>query len=179
MDRSGITLEHCFPCQISPYHYSVTHLYSGCSWVVFKAFVATSEENVVSDWKVIIIDLKPLGKINLNPSQSAGHWIQRFRRTLWQLELVQQGESVLQGSYNKIFCIFCMCFFMSVQELVIRFLRRAASNLQQDIKVVLPSRQLPLQDRRRILSHQLGEFIHCYNKVPSSQTLVLPKNYNF
>ncbi|XP_054469512.1 tubulin polyglutamylase TTLL5 isoform X2 [Anoplopoma fimbria] len=49
-------------------------------------------------------------------------------------------------------------------ELVIRFLRRAASNLQQDIKVVLPSRQLPLQDRRRILSHQLGDFIHCYNK---------------
>uniref|UniRef100_A0A3Q3L5U9 Tubulin--tyrosine ligase-like protein 5 n=1 Tax=Mastacembelus armatus TaxID=205130 RepID=A0A3Q3L5U9_9TELE len=49
-------------------------------------------------------------------------------------------------------------------ELVIRFLKRAASNLQQDINVVLPSRQLPLQDRRRILSHQLGEFIHCYNK---------------
>uniref|UniRef100_A0A4W6EYC7 Tubulin--tyrosine ligase-like protein 5 n=1 Tax=Lates calcarifer TaxID=8187 RepID=A0A4W6EYC7_LATCA len=52
----------------------------------------------------------------------------------------------------------------TIPELVIRFLRRAASNLQQDIKVVLPSRQLPLQDRRRILSHQLGEFIHCYNK---------------
>nr|XP_040055081.1 tubulin polyglutamylase TTLL5 isoform X1 [Gasterosteus aculeatus aculeatus] len=49
-------------------------------------------------------------------------------------------------------------------ELVIRFLRRAASNLQQEIKVVLPSRQLSLQDRRRILSHQLGEFIHCYDK---------------
>ncbi|XP_047466475.1 tubulin polyglutamylase TTLL5 isoform X2 [Mugil cephalus] len=49
-------------------------------------------------------------------------------------------------------------------ELVIRFLKRAASNLQQDIRVVLPSRKLPLQDRRRILSHQLGEFIHCYNK---------------
>lgn len=29
----------------------------------------------------------------------------------------------------------------------------------------MPSCQLPLQDRRRILSHQLGEFIHCYNKV--------------
>ncbi|KAM9354865.1 tubulin polyglutamylase TTLL5 [Pholidichthys leucotaenia] len=49
-------------------------------------------------------------------------------------------------------------------ELVICFLRRAASNLQQDIKIVLPSCELPLQDRRRILSHQLGEFIHCYNK---------------
>uniref|UniRef100_A0A665WEQ4 Tubulin--tyrosine ligase-like protein 5 n=1 Tax=Echeneis naucrates TaxID=173247 RepID=A0A665WEQ4_ECHNA len=53
---------------------------------------------------------------------------------------------------------------LSAQELVIRFLKRAANNLQQDIKVVLPGRQLPLQDRRRILSHQLGEFIHCYNK---------------
>uniref|UniRef100_A0A8C5G5E7 Tubulin--tyrosine ligase-like protein 5 n=1 Tax=Gouania willdenowi TaxID=441366 RepID=A0A8C5G5E7_GOUWI len=49
-------------------------------------------------------------------------------------------------------------------ELVIRFLKRAASNLHQDIKIVLPSRKLPLQDQRRILSHQLGEFIHCYNK---------------
>ncbi|XP_038147467.1 tubulin polyglutamylase TTLL5 isoform X1 [Cyprinodon tularosa] len=49
-------------------------------------------------------------------------------------------------------------------ELVIRFLRRAASNLPQQMKVVLPNHQLPLRDRRRILSHQLGEFIHCYNK---------------
>lgn len=57
-----------------------------------------------------------------------------------------------------------MCL-LRAQELVIRFLRRAASNLQQDIQVVLPNRQLPLQDRRRILSHQLGEFIRCYNKV--------------
>ncbi|XP_036397393.1 tubulin polyglutamylase TTLL5 [Megalops cyprinoides] len=49
-------------------------------------------------------------------------------------------------------------------ELVIRFLKRAASNLQQDLRMVLPSRRLPLPDRRRILSHQLGEFLHCYNK---------------
>uniref|UniRef100_A0A8C9WMB4 Tubulin--tyrosine ligase-like protein 5 n=1 Tax=Scleropages formosus TaxID=113540 RepID=A0A8C9WMB4_SCLFO len=49
-------------------------------------------------------------------------------------------------------------------ELVVRFLKRAASNLQQDLRVALPSRRLPLADRRRILSHQLGEFIHCYNK---------------
>ncbi|XP_061898025.1 tubulin polyglutamylase TTLL5 isoform X4 [Entelurus aequoreus] len=49
-------------------------------------------------------------------------------------------------------------------ELIIRFLKRAASNLDQDIKVVLPSQQLPVQDRRRILSHQLGEFIQCYDK---------------
>lgn len=57
------------------------------------------------------------------------------------------------------------CVFTHLQELVIRFLKRAASNLQHDIKVVFPNPHLPLQDRRRILSYQLGEFIRCYNKV--------------
>ncbi|XP_062378642.1 tubulin polyglutamylase TTLL5 [Sardina pilchardus] len=49
-------------------------------------------------------------------------------------------------------------------ELIIRFLKRAASNLQEDMKMDLPSTQLPQRDRCRILSHQLGEFIRCYNK---------------
>ncbi|XP_047677194.1 tubulin polyglutamylase TTLL5 isoform X2 [Tachysurus fulvidraco] len=49
-------------------------------------------------------------------------------------------------------------------ELVMRFLMRAASNLQQDMQVTLPSRQLSVPDRRRILANQLGEFIHCYNQ---------------
>lgn len=89
-----------------------------------------------------------------------------------KLEYVEQDESVIQGRDNK------RCF-LSAQELVIRFLRRAASNLQQDIKVVLPSRQLPLQDRRRILSQQLGEFIRCYNKVPIPRLPdSLPQNHN-
>ncbi|KAM6074693.1 tubulin polyglutamylase TTLL5 isoform 5-T6 [Chlamydotis macqueenii] len=49
-------------------------------------------------------------------------------------------------------------------ELVVRFLKRAASNLQQSLRMLLPSRRLGLDDRRRILAHQLGEFIICYNK---------------
>uniref|UniRef100_A0A8D0HMM3 Tubulin polyglutamylase TTLL5 n=1 Tax=Sphenodon punctatus TaxID=8508 RepID=A0A8D0HMM3_SPHPU len=49
-------------------------------------------------------------------------------------------------------------------ELVVRFLKRAASNLQQSLRMLLPSRRLALNDRRRILAHQLGEFIVCYNK---------------
>ncbi|XP_074854891.1 tubulin polyglutamylase TTLL5 isoform X2 [Carettochelys insculpta] len=49
-------------------------------------------------------------------------------------------------------------------ELVVRFLKRAASNLQQSLTMLLPSRRLALNDRRRILAHQLGEFIICYNK---------------
>ncbi|XP_026567795.1 tubulin polyglutamylase TTLL5 isoform X3 [Pseudonaja textilis] len=49
-------------------------------------------------------------------------------------------------------------------ELVVRFLKRAASNLQQSLRMLLPSRRLALYDRRRILAHQLGEFIVCYNR---------------
>ncbi|KFR00479.1 Tubulin polyglutamylase TTLL5, partial [Opisthocomus hoazin] len=49
-------------------------------------------------------------------------------------------------------------------ELVVRFLQRAASHLQQSLRMLLPSRRLGLNDRRRILAHQLGEFIIYYNK---------------
>ncbi|XP_035183541.1 tubulin polyglutamylase TTLL5 isoform X2 [Oxyura jamaicensis] len=49
-------------------------------------------------------------------------------------------------------------------ELVVRFLKRAASNLQQSLRVLLPSRHLGLNDRRRILAHQLGKFVIYYNK---------------
>lgn len=69
------------------------------------------------------------------------------------------------GDLKQPWSKFSRTHFPSVQDLVIRFLRRAASNLQQDMQVDFPSRQLPLQDRRRILSHQLGEFIHRYDQV--------------
>nr|XP_008270242.1 tubulin polyglutamylase TTLL5 isoform X4 [Oryctolagus cuniculus] len=49
-------------------------------------------------------------------------------------------------------------------ELVVRFLKRAASNLQHSLRMVLPSRRLALLERRRILAHQLGDFIIVYNK---------------
>nr|XP_042109033.1 tubulin polyglutamylase TTLL5 isoform X15 [Ovis aries] len=49
-------------------------------------------------------------------------------------------------------------------ELVVRFLKRASSNLQHSLRMVLPSRRLALLERRRILAHQLGDFISVYNK---------------
>ncbi|XP_041070170.1 tubulin polyglutamylase TTLL5-like [Carcharodon carcharias] len=49
-------------------------------------------------------------------------------------------------------------------ELVIRFLKRAASNLQQLVTMTLPSRRLPISERRHILAQQLGVFIHSYNE---------------
>uniref|UniRef100_A0A9L0TQV1 Tubulin--tyrosine ligase-like protein 5 n=1 Tax=Equus caballus TaxID=9796 RepID=A0A9L0TQV1_HORSE len=54
-------------------------------------------------------------------------------------------------------------------ELVVRFLKRASSNLQHSLRMVLPSRRLALLERRRILAHQLGDFIIVYNKQPKQQ----------
>ncbi|XP_077995213.1 tubulin polyglutamylase TTLL5-like isoform X2 [Glandiceps talaboti] len=53
---------------------------------------------------------------------------------------------------------------MLPQDLVLRFLKRAAGNLQQPFKVIVPSRKLPINDRRRILAKQLGDFVHIYGK---------------
>jgi hypothetical protein len=58
---------------------------------------------------------------------------------------------------------------------VLRFLKRAAVNLQQPFKVVVPSRKLSLNDRRRILAKQLGYFVYIYNKVCRSTILTYVK----
>ncbi|XP_071502575.1 tubulin polyglutamylase TTLL5-like, partial [Diadema antillarum] len=49
-------------------------------------------------------------------------------------------------------------------DLVLRFLKRAAGNLQQQFKVIVPSRKLPIHDRRRILAKQLVDFVQIYSK---------------
>ena len=65
------------------------------------------------------------------------------------------------GWHNLYFPLSLSC----TQELVVRFLKRASSNLQHSLRMVLPSRRLALLERRRILAHQLGDFIGVYNKV--------------
>ncbi|KAM5129645.1 tubulin polyglutamylase TTLL5 isoform 2-T2 [Mantella aurantiaca] len=49
-------------------------------------------------------------------------------------------------------------------ELVMRFLQRAASNLQRSVCVTLPGRCVPLQERRQLLANQLRDFISLYNQ---------------
>ncbi|XP_063255097.1 tubulin polyglutamylase TTLL5 isoform X4 [Prinia subflava] len=61
-------------------------------------------------------------------------------------------------------------------ELIIRFLRRAASNLRQSLRLLLPSRHVGLAVRRRILARQLGEFIVCYNKETEQMVQKQSKN---
>uniref|UniRef100_A0A671QCE1 Tubulin--tyrosine ligase-like protein 5 n=1 Tax=Sinocyclocheilus anshuiensis TaxID=1608454 RepID=A0A671QCE1_9TELE len=60
-------------------------------------------------------------------------------------------------------------------ELVVRFLKRASSNLRQDMCLEEPSRQLCLSDRQRILSHQLGNFIQLYNQETKQMVESLDK----
>ncbi|KAF4102609.1 tubulin polyglutamylase TTLL5 isoform X2 [Onychostoma macrolepis] len=60
-------------------------------------------------------------------------------------------------------------------ELVVRFLKRASSNLHQDMCLEEPSRQLCLSDRQRILSHQLGNFIQLYNQETKQMVESLDK----
>ena len=72
-------------------------------------------------------------------------------------------------------------------DLVVRFLKKAASNLKDHFTVVVPNHQLPLRDRyqaqifavsdevdrlvflsphrRRILARQLADFVILYRKV--------------
>lgn len=52
-----------------------------------------------------------------------------------------------------------------------RFLKRAAVNLHQTFKVIVPSRKLPLNERRRILAKQLSDFVYVYTKVSVSFVL--------
>ncbi|KAH9496123.1 Tubulin polyglutamylase ttll5 [Bulinus truncatus] len=61
-------------------------------------------------------------------------------------------------------------------DLVLRFLKRAAANIPQTFRVVVPSRKLPLSDRRRILAKQLGDFVHIYNKETDHLKAVKVRN---
>nr|XP_021398464.1 tubulin polyglutamylase TTLL5 [Lonchura striata domestica] len=60
-------------------------------------------------------------------------------------------------------------------DLIIRFLKRAASNLRPSLRLLLPSRHVGLTDRRRILARQLGEFIICYDKETELMVQKQPK----
>ncbi|XP_066178117.1 tubulin polyglutamylase TTLL5 [Sylvia atricapilla] len=60
-------------------------------------------------------------------------------------------------------------------ELIVRFLRRAATNLRQSLSLLLPSRHVGLPLRRRILARQLGDFIISYNKETEQMVQKQPK----
>ncbi|KAG8448959.1 hypothetical protein GDO86_015867 [Hymenochirus boettgeri] len=49
-------------------------------------------------------------------------------------------------------------------DLVMRFLRRAAGNLQKTLSLSLPARSVPSHERRNLLAKLLGDFVDLYNQ---------------
>jgi tubulin polyglutamylase TTLL5 len=49
-------------------------------------------------------------------------------------------------------------------ELVLKFLKKASPNLSQEFRFYVPSRQLPVNKQKHMLSKQLHDFLHIYRK---------------
>ncbi|KAM9294337.1 tubulin polyglutamylase TTLL5 [Gastrophryne carolinensis] len=63
-------------------------------------------------------------------------------------------------------------------ELVTRFLQRAASNLQRSICLTLPARFATIQEKRKVLAEQLGDFISVYNQETQQMNSEDPPGVN-
>jgi tubulin polyglutamylase TTLL5 len=50
-------------------------------------------------------------------------------------------------------------------DVVVKFLKKASSNLRAPFSVIVPNHKLPLRERRRMLAKQLAEFVMLYRKV--------------
>ncbi|XP_057199528.1 tubulin polyglutamylase TTLL5 isoform X2 [Triplophysa rosa] len=110
------------------------------------------------------------------------------------LHIVQQGWSLSKVQARMVFS----CYLQRVQlrlltestqhrgsawtrkdhdqmELVVRFLKRASSNLQQDVCMMDTGHHLSLPDRQRLLSHQLGNFIQLYHQETKEMVKRLEK----
>ncbi|KAF6016525.1 TTLL5 [Bugula neritina] len=68
------------------------------------------------------------------------------------------GEEDLEIANDQMVC------FLLRSRLGAQISEEGRSNLMQPFKVVVPARRLPLNDRRRILAKQLGDFVHIYSK---------------
>ncbi|XP_040189122.1 tubulin polyglutamylase TTLL5 [Rana temporaria] len=96
------------------------------------------------------------------------------------LGILQRGENLSKVQARWAFCTYLQRVQSRLQrqqdsekpllkeeeqmELVLRFLQRAASNLQRSVSVTLPGRSVPIQERRQLLANQLGDFITLYDE---------------
>ena len=55
-------------------------------------------------------------------------------------------------------------------DVVVKFLKKASSNLRAPFSVIVPNHKLPLRERRRMLAKQLAEFVMLYRKVSQGWT---------
>ncbi|XP_063802667.1 tubulin polyglutamylase TTLL5 [Pseudophryne corroboree] len=100
--------------------------------------------------RVSIIEILQKGA-NLSKVQARLAFSSYLQRVQSRLEIERDSERLLPKEEEQM-------------ELVMRFLQRAASNLQQSVRLTLPSRAVPFQERRRMLAIELGDFICLYNQ---------------
>ncbi|XP_077319759.1 tubulin polyglutamylase TTLL5 isoform X2 [Lithobates pipiens] len=100
--------------------------------------------------RVSILEILQRGE-NLSKVQARWAFSTYLQRVQSRLQRQQDSEKPLPKEEEQM-------------ELVLRFLQRAASNLQTSVSVTLPGRSLPLQERRQLLANQLGDFITLYNQ---------------
>ncbi|XP_059504875.1 tubulin polyglutamylase TTLL5 isoform X2 [Stegostoma tigrinum] len=119
-----------------------------------QALTQTEEEENTKQPKVNLLEMLQRGG-NLSKVQARlafSAYLQRVQFRLLKERLRQNEPTTLSDQEEK------------QMDLVVRFLKRAASNLQQSVMVTLPSRRLPISERRHILAQQLGVFIRSYSK---------------
>ncbi|XP_060685514.1 tubulin polyglutamylase TTLL5 isoform X3 [Hemiscyllium ocellatum] len=119
-----------------------------------QSLTQTKEEENSKQPKVNLLEMIQQGA-NLSKVQARlafASYLQRVQFRLLRERLHQSEPTTLTDQEEE------------QMDLVIRFLKRAASNLQQSVMVTLPSRRLPISERRHMLAQQLGVFIRSYNK---------------
>ncbi|XP_064600356.1 tubulin polyglutamylase TTLL5-like isoform X2 [Liolophura sinensis] len=111
------------------------------------------QEQAVSTPKLNVMEMLVQGEGALNKVQA---------RTAFAMYLIRVHQRLLsECNSHSVEDVEAMNEQM---DLVLRFLKRAAVNLHQTFKVIVPSRKLPLNERRRILAKQLSDFVHVYTK---------------
>ncbi|XP_072424073.1 tubulin polyglutamylase TTLL5 isoform X2 [Chiloscyllium punctatum] len=119
-----------------------------------QSLTQTKEEENSKQPKVNLLEMLQQGA-NLSKVQARlafAAYLQRVQFRLLRERLHQNEPTTLTDQEEE------------QMDLVVRFLKRAASNLQHSVIVTLPSRRLPISERRHMLAQQLGVFIRSYNK---------------
>ncbi|XP_014776621.1 tubulin polyglutamylase TTLL5 isoform X1 [Octopus bimaculoides] len=94
--------------------------------------------------------------------QNGGNLSQLQARTAFALYLTKvQQRLVAEANSNEPSDVDSLTEQM---DLVIRFLKRAAANLQRNFQVIAPSKKLAVKDRCRVLAKELSEFVRHYKK---------------
>jgi hypothetical protein len=71
------------------------------------------------------------------------------------------------------------------KDLVLRFMKKASKNLSHEFKVYVPSKRLPVNEQKRMLSKQLKDFLQIYQKdteqikIKQSSELEIEKVKNY